>query len=258
MLESTSLLNGELLIALLTLSTLEIVLGVDNLVFISIAVGRLPPEKRSRARRFGLALACLTRIALLLVLAHLARMDDTHMPLFSIAGQVISMRDLIMLGGGLFLLVKGAMEIYDAISSVAKPPPAVAGATAVFWVIVQIALIDIVFSLDSVITAVGMVRNIPVMVAAIILAVMVMLFASDPVGNFIDRNPTIRMLALGFIMMIGVMLVGEGFAIHIPRGYIYFAMAFSTVIEALNLAAKRQKARVMRRRAGDTPHEPLS
>ncbi|HTI96016.1 MAG TPA: TerC family protein [Rudaea sp.] len=253
-----SLFQGELLVALLTLSTLEIVLGVDNLVFISIAVGRLPEARRSLARKLGLSFACLTRIALLLVLAHLARMDDTHAPLFHVGQQVISVRDLIMTGGGLFLLVKGAMEIHETIFGVAKEPLA-NGATAAFvWVIVQIAVIDIVFSLDSVITAVGMVRNIPVMVAAIVLAVLVMIFAADTVGEFIDNNPTIRMLALAFIMMIGVMLVGEGFSIHIPRGYIYFAMAFSAVVEVLNLATKRQKKKYLKQREGDRERETLS
>jgi predicted tellurium resistance membrane protein TerC len=246
-----SLLQGELLIALLSLSTLEIVLGVDNLVFISIAVGRLPEARRSLARKLGLSFACLTRIALLVVLAHLARMDDTHAPLFHVGGQVISIRDLIMTGGGVFLLVKGTTEIHDAIYSPARPAPTHAAAAAFTWVIVQIALIDIVFSLDSVITAVGMVRNIPVMVAAIVLAVLVMLFASDPVGNFIDRNPTIRMLALAFILLIGAMLIGEGFAILIPRAYIYFAMAFSALVETLNLAAKAQKKRHLRQRESD-------
>ncbi|HST27640.1 MAG TPA: TerC family protein [Rudaea sp.] len=253
-----SLLQGELLVALLSLSTLEIVLGVDNLVFISIAVGRLPEARRSLARKLGLSFACLTRIALLLVLAHLARMDDTHAPLFHVGRQIISVRDLIMTCGGVFLLVKGAMEIHETIYGAAKPPSTDAAVSAFVWVIVQIALIDIVFSLDSVITAVGMVRNIPVMVAAIILAVLVMIFAADTVGEFIDNNPTIRMLALAFIMMIGVMLVGEGFAIHIPRGYIYFAMAFSAVVEVLNLAAKRQKKKHMKQREGDREHESLS
>ncbi|MGH8040677.1 MAG: TerC family protein [Rudaea sp.] len=252
-----NLLQGELLVALLTLSTLEIVLGVDNLVFISIAVGRLPEVRRSSARRLGLGFACLTRIALLVVLAHLARMDDAHSPLFHVAGQTISIRDIIMIGGGVFLLVKGGMEIYDAIYGVAKPAPTDAAMAAFVWVIVQIALIDIVFSLDSVITAVGMVRNIPVMVAAIVLAVMVMLFAANPVGDFIDNNPSIRMLALAFILMIGVMLIGEGFAIHISRGYIYFAMAFSAVVEILNLAVKRQKKKHLKQREGDVTHETL-
>jgi predicted tellurium resistance membrane protein TerC len=238
----------ELLIALLTLSTLEIVLGVDNLVFISIAVGRLPPKLRPRARRIGLAFACVTRIMLLLVLAHFARMDDTHMQLFSVFGQVISVRDLIMVGGGVFLLVKGTMEIHDAIYNEPEPPAATMAASTFVWVIAQIALIDIVFSLDSVITAVGMVRNIPVMVAAIVLAVLVMIFASNPVGEFIDRNPTIRMLALAFIMLVGVVLIGEGIEIHVQRAYIYFAMGFSALVEVLNLVAKRERKRRKRER----------
>ena len=250
----------ELLIALLTLSTLEIVLGVDNLVFISIAVGRLPKTQRPRARRVGLALACITRIGLLVTLAHLARLDDTHMKLFSAFGKIISVRDLIMIGGGLFLLVKGAMEIWDSIFSEPEEAQGESSAASFWWVIAQIALIDIVFSLDSVITAVGMVRNIPVMVAAIILAVAVMLFASNPVGDFIDRNPTIRMLALCFILLVGVMLVCEGIDVQIPRAYIYFGMGFSAVVEVLNIIAKRQrKKRKARRRAMSddmTPSQP--
>ena len=238
----------ELLIALLTLSTLEIVLGVDNLVFISIAVGRLPLTQRARARRVGLAFACLTRIGLLLVLAHFARMDDTHMALFHAFGKIISVRDLVMIGGGVFLLVKGAMEIHDTIYSEPQAPSTTRSASAFLFVIGQIALIDIVFSLDSVITAVGMVRNIPVMVAAIVLAVVVMIFASNPVGEFIDRNPPIRMLALAFILLVGVVLIGEGFDVQVPRAYIYFAMAFSAVVEILNLIAKKHRKRRKRER----------
>jgi predicted tellurium resistance membrane protein TerC len=242
--------GAELIIALLTLSTLEIVLGVDNLVFISIAVGRLPKKERPRARRVGLALACITRIGLLVTLAHLARLDDTHMKLFTAFGKIISVRDLIMIGGGLFLLVKGAMEIWDAIYSEPEEVQGESSAAGFWWVIAQIALIDIVFSLDSVITAVGMVRNIPVMVAAIILAVAVMLFASNPVGDFIDRNPNIRMLALAFIMLVGVMLICEGVDVTIPRAYIYFGMGFSAVVEVLNVLAKRQRRkRKARKRA---------
>ena len=245
------LTNPQMWIALFTLSTLEIVLGVDNLVFISLAVGRLPEAQRPRARRLGLAFACLTRIALLIVLARLARLDDTHARLFLLFGQIISIRDLIMIGGGVFLLVKGAMEIHDAIYSEPQAPPESVSTAGFVFVIAQIALIDIVFSLDSVITAVGMVRNIPVMVAAIVLAVAVMLFASNPVGNFIDRNPTIRMLALAFIMLVGVTLIGEGIDMHISRGYIYFAMGFSTVVEVLNLLAKRERRRRRRERETD-------
>jgi predicted tellurium resistance membrane protein TerC len=235
------LLDPQAWIALLGLSVLEIVLGVDNLVFISIAVGRLAPERRSRARRVGLAFACLTRILLLLSLAHLARMDDRHAALFHLFGQVISIRDLVLIGGGVFLVVKGVLEITDELGQ-APPKAAEEAATSSFTlVIAQIALIDIVFSLDSVITAVGLINVIPVMVGAIILAVLVMIFLADPVGNFIDAHPTIKMLALGFIVMIGVVLFAEGFALHIPRGYIYFAMGFSGAIEVLNLLRRRRR-----------------
>jgi len=228
-------------IALLTLSTLEIVLGVDNLVFISIAVGRLPHERRSNARRIGLAFACITRILLLLSLAHLARMDDRSSSLFHLFGQVISIRDLVLIGGGIFLVVKGIMEILD---SIGEESPEVEGKTAFAsfgFVIAQIALIDIVFSLDSVITAVGMVNILPVMVAAIILAVLVMIFVADPIGEFIDRNPTIKMLALAFIILVGVALICDGLGVHIARGYLYFAMAFSAAVESLNLLARRRR-----------------
>jgi predicted tellurium resistance membrane protein TerC len=244
-------LSGQLLIALLTLTTLEIVLGVDNLVFISIAVGRLPHERRSAGRRWGLVFACFTRIALLIGLAHLARMDDAHSHLFSLFGEIISLRDLIMIGGGVFLLVKGAMEIHDAIKGGNADPAANSTPAGFVWVVLQIAIIDIVFSLDSVITAVGMVRSIPVMVAAIVLAVLVMLFASNPVGEFIDRNPTIRMLALAFILLVGVMLIGEGLDVRIPRAYLYFAMGFSAAVETLNLLAQREKRKRYKRRAED-------
>lgn len=247
------LTDPQLWIALLTLSTLEIVLGVDNLVFISLAVGRLPEERRSRARRFGIGLACLTRIGLLMVLAHLARMDDTHASLFTAFGQIISIRDLILIGGGLFLLVKGTMEIRDTIYSEPEVRPEGTPGASFLWIILQIAFIDIVFSLDSVITAVGMVRSIPVMVAAIVLAVIVMLFASDPVGNFIDRHPPVRMLALAFILLVGVALVAEGTGVHIQRGYIYVAMAFSAVVEWLNMWARREWTRRNKRREGDHP-----
>jgi predicted tellurium resistance membrane protein TerC len=236
--------DPQLWLALLTLSTLEIVLGVDNLVFISIAVGRLPQERRSAARKLGLAFACLTRIALLVTLAQFARMDDSHMALFRVAGRVISVRDLILGGGGIFLVIKGIKEIVETVRGDAKEMKAKGAAESFALVIAQIAVIDIVFSLDSVITAVGMVRNIPVMIAAIVLAVAVMIFASDPVGEFIDRHPTIRMLALAFIVLIGVVLIAESVDVHIPRGYIYGAMIFSATVEMLNLwTAKRMRMR---------------
>ncbi len=228
-------------IALLTLSTLEIVLGVDNLVFISIAVGKLPPERRSNARRIGLALACVTRIMLLVSLAHLARLDDRSSSLFHFFGQVISIRDLVLIGGGIFLVVKGIMEIFEAITDEPQEAESKPAASSFGLVIAQIALIDIVFSLDSVITAVGMVNIVPVMIAAIILAVLVMIFIANPIGDFIDRNPTIKMLALAFIILVGVALVCDGLGIHIARGYLYFAMAFSAAVESLNLLARRRR-----------------
>jgi len=228
-------------IALLTLSTLEIVLGVDNLVFISIAVGKLAPENRSNARRIGLALACITRIMLLVSLAHLARLDDRSSSLFHFFGQVISIRDLVLIGGGIFLVVKGIMEIFEAITDEPQEAEGKSASASFGVVIAQIALIDIVFSLDSVITAVGMVNIVPVMIAAIILAVLVMIFIADPIGDFIDRNPTIKMLALAFIILVGVALVCDGLGIHIARGYLYFAMAFSAAVESLNLLARRKR-----------------
>ncbi|MGA9423157.1 MAG: TerC family protein [Rhodanobacteraceae bacterium] len=237
------LTSPELWVALLALSTLEIVLGVDNLVFISIAVGRLPQARRSRARRFGLALACITRIALLVTLAELARLGDQSGGLFDLFHQRISIRDLVLIGGGIFLLVKGAMEIVDAVRGGDPETDSVSAPARFAVVIAQIAIIDIVFSLDSVITAVGMVNNIPVMVTAIVLAVMIMIFVADPVGNFIDRHPTIRMLALAFIVLIGVVLLGEGFELHIRRGYIYFAMGFAVAIESLNMLARHSRQR---------------
>ncbi len=228
-------------LTLVTLSALEIVLGIDNLVFISIAVGRLPEHQRAFARKFGIAVACITRILLLISLAFLARMQTD---VFSLFGMGISIRDIILVLGGAFLLVKGAMEIRELITGGHDDDPKTTKASAVFWVvIVQIAIIDIVFSLDSVITAVGIAEHIPVMVAAILLAVAVMLLAANPLGRFIDANPTIKMLALAFILLIGVVLILDGFDVHVPKPYIYFAMAFSVMVEWLNLLMRRRAAR---------------
>lgn len=233
--------SSEIWIAFFTLATLEIVLGVDNLVFISIAVSRLPPERRPAARRFGLMLACVTRIMLLVSLAFLARMQSN---LFSLLGQNFSIRDLVLIGGGLFLLVKGTMEIHDAVEGRGEDEDIDTRPSAVFgYVIAQIAVIDIVFSLDSVITAVGMVDNVWVMIAAILTAVAVMIFASNVIGDFIDRNPTIKMLALAFIILVGVALIADGFEVHIERKLLYFAMAFSGAVESLNILAKRRAQR---------------
>jgi predicted tellurium resistance membrane protein TerC len=230
-------------VALFTLAALEIVLGVDNLVFVSIAVSRLAPEQRSLARKVGLAFACLTRIALLLVLSYLARLDDDRLALFSVGGQVISLRDLILVGGGLFLLVKAVMEIHQELEGSRSDNEEGRVFASFVFVILQIAIIDIVFSLDSVITAIGMVNEIAVMVSAIILAVAVMIFASNPVGEFIDRHPTLRMLALAFLILVGVVLIADGLQFHIPRGYVYFAMGFSILVESLNLWARKRASR---------------
>ena len=227
-------------LTLVTLSALEIVLGIDNLVFISIAVGKLPEHQRDVARKFGIAVACITRIALLISLAFLARMQTD---VFSLFGMGFSVRDLVLILGGIFLLVKGSMEIRELITGGHDEDPNTTKASGVFaMVILQIAVIDIVFSLDSVITAVGMAQHIPVMVAAILLAVAVMLLAANPLGRFIDANPTIKMLALAFIVLIGVVLILDGLEVHVPKPYIYFAMGFSVMVEWLNLLMRRRGA----------------
>lgn len=237
--------DPQIWITLATLSTLEIVLGVDNLVFISIAVSRLPPERRSSARKFGIALACISRIALLVSLAFLARM---HRDLFSLFGQGISVRDLVMVLGGIFLIVKGIMEIRDLIAGEHESEDIDTKPMAVFGlVIAQIAVVDIVFSLDSVIAAVGLAEHIPVMVAAIVLAVAVMLLLADPLGNFIDGHPTVKMLALAFIVLVGIVLLADGFEIHIDKNFVYVAMAFSAAVESLNIWAKSRARRRMER-----------
>lgn len=230
--------SAELWVALLTLSLLEIVLGVDNLVFVSISVARLPEHLRSRARRFGLAVACVTRILLLLSLALLARMSD---PLFTLYGTDFSVRDLILIGGGLFLLTKSTLEIHQSLETAGDEELEARKPIPFSWVIMQIAIIDIVFSLDSVITAVGMVNNIPIMVAAIVIAVLGMIFAADPIGEFIERNPTVKMLALAFLLLVGMALVADGLDFYIPRSYLYFAMAFSAGVEGLNLTVKHRQ-----------------
>ena len=227
-------------LTLITLSALEIVLGVDNLVFISIAVSRLPAHQRPFARRLGIAVACITRIALLISLAFLARMQTD---LFHVAGMGISVRDLVLILGGAFLLYKGVAEIRELISGGDDHDPSTTKASGVFWaVIAQIAVIDIVFSLDSVITAVGIAEHIPIMVFAILLAVAIMLLAANPLGRFIDANPTVKMLALAFILLIGVVLILDGVDVHVPKPYIYFAMGFSVLVEWLNLVMRKRAA----------------
>lgn len=235
------LLDPQTWITLLTLSSIEIVLGIDNLVFISIAVSKLPYAQRERARKFGIAVACVTRIMLLLTLAWLAGLTSD---LFSLFGQGVSMRDLVLILGGGFLLVKGGSEIKDLIVGEPVEDDIHTKPAASFMaVIAQIAVIDIVFSLDSVIAAVGMANQTIIMVVAILAAVAVMLLASKPLGEFIDRNPTVKMLALAFIVLVGAYLIAEGFEHHVPKAYIYGAMGFSALVEALNLAAKRRAQR---------------
>jgi predicted tellurium resistance membrane protein TerC len=237
-------------IALATLTALEIVLGIDNIIFISILVGRLPEHRRNLARRLGLGLAMVLRIALLLSLAWIMTLTA---PLFTAIGHEISGRDLILLGGGLFLLWKSVHEIHNALEGEAEEAGHGAAAATFGGVLAQIAIIDIVFSLDSVITAVGMADDVPVMVIAIVLAVAVMMLAARPIGEFVDRHPTIKMLALSFLILVGFALVGEGLDFHVPKGYIYFAMAFSVLVELLNI---RMRARAVRRRVAAEP-EPV-
>ena len=221
-------------IALLTLTLLEIVLGIDNIIFISILAGKLPQAQRERARRVGLSLAMFLRIGLLLSITWVMRLTA---PLFSVAGQDISGRDLILILGGLFLIAKSTHEIHDKLEGEEGQPST--GVVASFnAVIVQILLLDLVFSLDSVITAVGMAEDIAVMVLAVVIAVGVMLVLSSAIGEFVDRHPTVKMLALSFLLLIGVSLMAEGFDQAIPKGYIYFAMGFSVFVEMINLRVR--------------------
>src|SRR5919109_416280 len=224
----------ETWIAFITLVALELVLGVDNVIFISILASKLPQDQQQSARRTGIALAVVTRILLLLSLSWIIGLTE---PLFTIAGFEISGRDLVLLAGGLFLLWKSVNEIHEKLEG--QEGHASAKVQAQFWnVIVQIMLLDIVFSLDSVITAVGMVDHLAIMVAAVVIAAIVMVFASTPLGNFVERHPTVKMLALSFLLLIGFTLIVEGLHQHIPKGYIYFAMGFSVLVEMLNLRVR--------------------
>jgi predicted tellurium resistance membrane protein TerC len=227
-------------IALLTLTVLEIVLGIDNIVFISVLTSRLAPEQQARARTIGLALAMLMRIGLLLTISWVIGLTE---PLFTIAGFEFSGRDLVLIGGGLFLLWKSTTEIHAALEGGEASHGEGGRRGATFGsVIVQIGLLDIVFSLDSVITAVGMADDIPVMIIAIVIAVAVMLVASGPLSRFVEQHPTVKMLALSFLLLIGMSLVADGFEVHIPKGYIYFAMGFSVFVELLNLRLRGGRA----------------
>jgi predicted tellurium resistance membrane protein TerC len=229
--------SPELLVALLTLTVLEIVLGVDNVIFISILSGKLRKEDQKRARRMGLMAAMLMRIALLFSLTWMARLTT---PLFTLIGHSFSGRDLILLGGGMFLLAKATWEIHDKLEG--EEGHASGKAAASFAsVIAQVMLLDIVFSLDSVITAIGMADNLVVMVAAVILAVLVMLLAAEPISAFVETHPTVKILALSFLLLIGLSLVADGFGQHISKGYIYFAMGFSVFVEFINIRIRTRK-----------------
>jgi predicted tellurium resistance membrane protein TerC len=221
----------EAWIALATLTLLEIVLGVDNIIFISILVGRLPAEQRDRARRIGLALAMGSRILLLLSITWVMRLTQ---PLFEVFGTEISGRDLILIVGGLFLIGKSTHEIHSSLEGHEEGRQSRVS-TSYLSILAQITVLDIVFSLDSVITAIGLAKQLPVMVIAVVIAVGVMMFSARALGNFVDRHPTVKMLALSFLILIGVSLFAEGFKLHIPKGYIYFAMAFSVAVEIINL-----------------------
>jgi len=225
-------------LAFVTLSLLEIILGFDNIIFISILVGRLPPERQEKARITGLALAMLTRIALLFSIVWLTRLVK---PLFHFGDQTVSGRDLILLGGGLFLLAKSVLEIHHSLEGASRQSERARRVYAGFTMIVlQIGAIDVVFSLDSVFTAVGLAKDLSIMIAAIVASIVVMMWVSRSVGAFIERYPTIKMLALAFLILIGVALIAEGAHFELPKGYIYFAMAFATVVELVNIRLRRR------------------
>lgn len=226
----------EAWISLATLAALEIVLGIDNIIFINILVGRLPERQRQSGRILGLALAMLTRILLLMSLAWIMKLTA---PLFTVFNQEISGRDLILLIGGLFLIIKSSGEIKEAINHQEHHESESKNKVSYLGVLIQIAVLDIVFSLDSVITAVGMASHLPVMILAIMIAVGVMMFAAKPIGDFVDTHPTLKILALAFLILVGISLIAESLDIHIPKGYIYFAMGFSVVVEMINIRMRR-------------------
>jgi predicted tellurium resistance membrane protein TerC len=222
--------------AIATLTALELVLGIDNIVLLAVVTGKLPEERRALARRIGLALAMLLRILLLLGLSWVLSLTA---PLFTVLGHPISGRDLILIGGGLFLLAKGVHEIHDKVEGQAESVSATAR-TTMAAALVQIVALDVVFSIDSVITAIGMAEHTAVMVIAVVTSVLLMLVVAGPIGAFVERHPTVKMLALSFLLLIGVALVADGLGHHIPRGYIYFALMFSVLVEALNLRTHRR------------------
>ena len=240
------LTSPEAWAALLTLTALEIVLGIDNVIFISVIVSRIPPEQAKRARQIGLLLALVFRIVLLSMLVWLIGLTE---PVVTVKSVALSWRDIILIGGGAFLIAKATHEIHAEMEPRETDPDSEAGAArnAFFWVIVQIIIVDLVFSLDSIITAIGMAQDIEIMVAAVVIACIVMYVSSGPVAKFVADHPTTKMLALAFLVLIGVALVADGFQFHIPRGYIYFAMFFAAAVELFNVLARRNRKKVARR-----------
>jgi predicted tellurium resistance membrane protein TerC len=237
------LTSPEAWAALLTLTALEIVLGIDNVIFISVIVSRIPPEQAKRARQIGLLLALVFRIVLLSVLVWLIGLTE---PVITVENVALSWRDIILIGGGAFLIAKATHEIHAEVEARDAETEAGTGSSAFFWVIVQIIVVDLVFSLDSIITAIGMAQDIEIMVAAVVIACVVMYVSSGPVAKFVADHPTTKMLALAFLVLIGVALVADGFQFHIPRGYIYFAMLFAAAVEMFNVLARRNRRKVVK------------
>jgi predicted tellurium resistance membrane protein TerC len=233
--------NAEIWASLLTLTALEIVLGIDNIVFISILAGRLPSERRPQVRRVGLSLALITRLALL---ASISWIIGLTQPVFEAFGRAVSWRDMVLIAGGLFLVYKGTVEIHHKMEGAEEGAQPGTGGSSFAGIVMQIAVLDVVFSLDSVITAVGMAEHLWVMATAIVLAVLVMLWASGPLSEFVDHHPTVKMLALAFLLLIGMALVADGAGFHVPKGYIYAAIGFSVLVEALNHVAARRRSRL--------------
>jgi predicted tellurium resistance membrane protein TerC len=237
------LTSPEAWAALLTLTALEIVLGIDNVIFISVIVSRIPPAQAKRARQIGLLLALVFRIVLLSVLVWLIGLTE---PVITVRNVEFSWRDIILIGGGAFLIAKATHEIHGEVEAGDAEPDGEQKASAFFWVIVQIIIIDMVFSLDSIITAIGMAQDLEIMIAAVVIACIVMYVSSGPVARFVANHPTTKMLALAFLVLIGVALVADGFQFHIPRGYIYFAMLFAAAVELFNVLARRNRRKVAR------------
>lgn len=232
------LTSPEAWAALLTLTALEIVLGIDNVIFLSVIVSRIPEEQAKRARQIGLALALVFRLLLLSLLVWLIGLTET---VVTVRGMEFSWRDIILIGGGLFLIAKATHEIHAEVEAREGDSEAASRASAFFWVIMQIIVVDMVFSLDSIITAIGMAQDLAIMVAAVVIACFIMYVSSGPVSRFVAQHPTTKMLALAFLVLIGVALVADGFKFHIPRGYIYFAIVFSVAVEFFNVLAKRNR-----------------